>query len=179
MKLIAQTYLLILIALSNSAYAEDISGADCSAEKTVPITLSSNLYKDTLRLTASGSPCIKGNIIVTITKDDGKEIFRETLKIANFYVDPIGVPASDIDHLLDRIVRGGSMTTASWPAYVTKPQPIDVEGEYSYTVSRKEFNALRKKNLPAFRLSLHYEVSTNIIYDSKKDKAVTIWEWGL
>ncbi len=161
------------------ATAADITNTDCRAERIAPITLSSSAQKDILRLTASGSPCIKGSIAVTITKKNGKEIYTETLKIENLYVDPVGVPASEIEKVLDRIIRDGSMATGSWPPYVNKPQPIDAEGEYSYSVSKKEYNSLRKKNLPAFRLWLYGEVFTNLIYDEKSDRAVSIWEWGL
>ncbi len=179
MRLIEIISLLILVVLSTFASAEDLTNTDCRAERIAPLTLSSSVQKDILKLTANGSPCIKGSIVVSIAKKDGKVIYRETLKIENLYVDPGGVPASDIEKVLDRIIRDGSMTTGSWPPYVDKPQPIDAEGEYSYAVSKKEYNSLRKKNLPAFRLWLYNEAFTNLIYDEKKDSAVTIWEWGL
>ena len=179
MRLIGITYLLMFVILARFASAADVTNADCRAERIAPITLSSKIQKDILRLTASGSPCIKGSIVVTIAKTNGKEIYKETLKTENLYIDPVGVPTSDIDKVLDRIIRDGSMTTGSWPPYVDKPQPIEVEGEYTYSVSKKEYDSLRKKNLPAFRLWLYSEVFTNLIYDDKNDSAVRIWEWGL
>ena len=178
MRLIGITSFLIFV-LSASASAEDLTNSDCRAERIASITLSSSVQKDILKLTANGSPCIKGSIVVTIVKKDGKVIYRETMKIENLYVDPVGVHSSDIEEVLDRIIHDGSMTTGSWPPYVAKPQSIDVEGEYSYSVSRKEYNSLRKKNVPAFRLWIYSEVFTNLIYDKKKNSVVSIWEWGL
>lgn len=175
---LARMVFLVSILISGAAWAGDLSVSDCNAQRSVPVTLSSVDRKDILKLTAIGSPCLKGNIVVTIARDDGTEIYRQVAKIVSFYVDPCGVPSSDVEHLLDSIVHDVSMTTGSWPRYVAKWRP-DVEGEYSYAVPRSEFDKWRRRNAPALRLWLHHDVYTNIVYDSNKDKAVAIWEWSL
>lgn len=168
--------LLLTLSLPAQAIQGTATTTACAIEKSVQINLSSRDTKDRVEITAKGNPCIDGMHTVRILAGGERLIFTEEFPVKALIFDPLEVTLEDVANQMDSLLNNET-TTGAWPPYTPKEKQLDAL--YHYNVTEQEYEALRKKDLPAFTLFVHYEVWLQVVYDPDTGKAVIIWEASL
>lgn len=169
-----------LLALATSSANGD-SPPDCDVSAVTLIPFSSDDATDRLSVAISGSPCYEASLVVSITTNDGRSVYRYEAPFKPHvatqwdYPGLAEVAQSLVNRFLDDISFSRTRDLPEW-----LPKDDYYEANYQEVqVDRAYYEELREQDWPVYTHLIHYEGWKVIAYDRNKGRTVVVSEGGL
>lgn len=153
----------------------------CDVTKETQVNFSTSAATDRLSISISGQPCYEASLSITITAQDGRQLYSYEAPFKSHIAIQWDDPGIDADaekfavELFDDYRFG---MTSDLPAWL--PEDDYYESNYQVVqIERDYYEVLRENQWPTFSHPIHYEGWKVIAFDRGKNESVVVSEGGL